>query len=297
MSDPYPAADADASRPSKSSNKSLLDRVFRRLRREPEDRDSIKAALDSAHERDLIDAESYSMIKGALDVSESTVSDIMVPRSRMDMLDIAQPLPYLLSAIIDAAHSRFPVYEDERENIIGILLAKDLLRCMLEPDLDLRSLVRPAVFIPESKRLNVLLREFRINRNHLAIVIDEHGGTSGLITMEDVLEQIVGDIEDEYDVDGEQTIFPESDASWRVTATTDIDHFNETLKAALPEDDYDTVGGWLAAELGRIPRRGDTVERDGLAIEVVRADARRALWLRVRRSIVTPPADTLSTES
>lgn len=260
-----------------------MDRLLSLVRREPQDRDSIKAVLEAAHERSLLDDEAYVMIKGALAVSEGTAGDLMVPRSRMDMLDIGQPLPYLLSQVIDTAHSRFPVYEGDRENIIGILLAKDLLRCMLEPGLDLRSLVRPAVFIPESKRLNVLLRDFRVNRNHLAIVIDEHGGISGLVTMEDVLEQIVGDIEDEFDEDEEQTIFAESDQSWRVMATTDIDDFNEALGAALPEDDYDTVGGWLAAELGRIPRRGDTVERDNLAIEVVRADARRALWLRVRR--------------
>ncbi|OZI26495.1 magnesium/cobalt efflux protein [Bordetella genomosp. 9] len=289
MPDPYPANDADSTRQAKPANKSLLDRLLSLVRREPEDREGIKAILEAAHERDLLDAESYAMIKGALAVSERTVGDIMVPRSRMDLLDIAQPLPYLLSVIIDTAHSRFPVFEDDRDNIIGILLAKDLLRCMLEPNIELRSLVRPAVFIPESKRLNVLLRDFRESRNHLAIVIDEYGGIAGLVSMEDVLEEIVGDIEDEFDEDEEATIFPEGDNQWRVQASTEIEKFNEAFGLALPDDEYDSIGGWLGGELGRIPRRGDYAERDGLSFEVVRADPRRALWLRVKR---LPPTAT-----
>ena len=183
------------------------------MRREPEDREGIKAVLEAAHERALLDAESYQMIRGALAVSEGIVADIMVPRSRMDLLDVTQPIPYLVASVIETAHSRFPVYEGDRDNIIGILLAKDLLRCMLEPGIEVRSLVRPAVFIPESKRLNVLLREFRVSRNHQAIVIDEHGGISGLVTMEDVLEQIVGDIEDEFDETEEDSIFPRARTS------------------------------------------------------------------------------------
>ncbi|WP_033462842.1 HlyC/CorC family transporter [Bordetella bronchiseptica] len=291
MSDPYPATEARAQRAAKSSSKSLLDRLLSLVRREPEDREGIKAILEAAHDRELLDAESYAMIKGALAVSERTVADIMVPRSRMDLLDISQPLPQLLATIIETAHSRFPVYEDDRDNIIGILLAKDLLRYMLEPALDIRSLVRPAVFIPEVKRLNVLLREFRASRNHLAIVIDEHGGISGLVTMEDVLEQIVGDIEDEFDEDEEESIFPEGENQWRLTASTDISHFNATFATDLPDDEYDSVGGWLGGQLGRIPRRGDSADHDDLHIEVVRADARRALWLRVRRNAgAQPPA-------
>ena len=295
MPDTYPANDADFPRQAKPANKSLLDRLLSLVRREPEDREGIKAILEAAHERQLLDSESYAMIKGALAVSERTVGDIMVPRSRMDLLDISQPLPYLLSVIIDTAHSRFPVFEDDRDNIIGILLAKDLLRCMLEPNIELRSLVRPAVFVPESKRLNVLLRDFRQSRNHLAIVIDEYGGIAGLISMEDVLEEIVGDIEDEFDEDDEATIFPEGDNQWRVQAATDIDKFNEAFGLALPDDEYDSIGGWLGGQLGRIPRRGDFAERHGLRFEVVRADARRPLWLRVKRlpatASATPPAD------
>jgi magnesium and cobalt transporter len=284
MPEPSPTPDADTPRPAKAASKSLLDRILSLVRREPEDRDGIKAVLEAAHERQLLDSESYKMIKGALAFSERAVGDIMVQRSRMDLLDIRQPLPVLLATVIEAAHSRFPVYEGERDNIIGLLLAKDLLRCMLDATIDARSLLRPAVFIPESKRLNVLLHEFRASRNHLAIVIDEHGGISGLVTMEDVLEQIVGEIEDEFDEDEADTIFPEDARHWRVMATTEIQRFNENFGTELPDDDYDSVGGWLSGHLGRIPRRGDFAEVAGLRIDVVRADNRRALWLRVTRA-------------
>jgi len=299
MSDPYPATDANPARAQKPATKSLLDRLLALVRREPEDREGIKAILDAAHDRSLIDVESYGMIKGALAMSERSVADIMVPRSRMDLLDVAQPLPQQLAFIIETAHSRFPVYEDDRDNIIGILLAKDLLRGMLEPGIELRALIRPAVFIPEAKRLNVLLRDFRASHNHLAIVIDEHGGISGLVTMEDVLEQIVGDIEDEFDDDDEQSIFPEGDNQWRLMASTEISHFNDTFATDLPDDEYDSVGGWLGGQLGRIPRRGDSAAHGDLLIEVIRADARRALWLRAKRTpaAATPDADLADTHS
>ena len=171
--------------------------------------------------------------------------------------------------------------------IIGIAMTKDLLRHLVDPSLTLRDLVRPAVFIPETKRLNVLLQEFRSNRNHIAVVIDEHGGITGLVTLEDVLEQIVGEIEDEYDVAGEQTIFSDGAQTWRVLATTEIQAFNSALNTKLPDGDYDTVGGWLAHELGRIPHRGDFCLHKDLRIEVMRADTRRALWLRVKRRLLT----------
>ncbi|MBV7484078.1 HlyC/CorC family transporter [Bordetella sp. BOR01] len=299
MPDPYPANDATPARAQKPATKSLLDRILALVRREPEDREGIKAVLDAAHDRNLLDVESYGMIKGALAMSERSVADIMVPRSRMDLLDVAQPLPQQLAFIIETAHSRFPVYEDDRDNIIGILLAKDLLRGMLEPGIELRALIRPAVFIPEAKRLNVLLRDFRASHNHLAIVIDEHGGISGLVTMEDVLEQIVGDIEDEFDDDEEQSIFPEGDNQWRLMASTEISHFNDTFATDLPDDEYDSVGGWLGGQLGRIPRRGDSASHGHLLIEVIRADARRALWLRAKRtpSPATPDSDLTSSGS
>lgn len=252
---------------------------------EPEDREDIKAVLDAAHDRQVLDGESYAMISGALDVVNQTVADIMVPRSRMDMIDIDRPLSELLPEIIDTGRSRFPVYEDDRDNIIGILLAKDLLLTITNPSINIRSLVRPAVFVPETKRLNVLLHDFRSSRNHLAVVIDEHGGTSGLVTMEDILEQIVGDIEDEYDEDEEKTIFQTGTNNWRAMGITNICSFNRHFNTSLPDDDYDTIGGWLAEQLGHIPRRGDSIRHDGLLITVVGADAKRALWLHIQTEV------------
>ncbi|MEI7569388.1 MAG: transporter associated domain-containing protein [Alcaligenaceae bacterium] len=289
MSDPYPAA--DTSTPSaKPTRPRLIDRLLSLVRREPEDREGIMAVLDAARERNLIDADSYSMLKGALAMSEQTVMDVMVPRGRMDLLDVSESIAALLPSIIETAHSRFPVFEESRDNIIGVIMTKDLLRHMIDPTLTLRDLVRPAVFIPETKQLNVLLQEFRSKRNHIAVVIDEHGGITGLVTLEDVLEQIVGEIEDEYDVAGEQTIFSDGAQAWRVLATTEIEIFNAALKTSLPEGEYDTIGGWLAHMLGRIPRRGDFCLHDDLRIEVMRADARRALWLRVKRRILNDPS-------
>ena len=292
MSDPYPAAETSTDS-AKASPPRLIDRLLSLVRREPEDREGIMAVLDAARARNLIDSDSYSMLKGALAVSEQTVVDVMVPRARMDLLDVSESIADLLPDIIETAHSRFPVFEESRDNIIGIAMTKDLLRHLVDPSLTLRDLVRPAVFIPETKRLNVLLQEFRSNRNHIAVVIDEHGGITGLVTLEDVLEQIVGEIEDEYDVAGEQTIFSDGAQAWRVLATTEIQAFNSALNTKLPDGDYDTIGGWLAHALGRIPHRGDFCLHKDLRIEVMRADSRRALWLRVKRRLLndsTTPA-------
>ena len=283
MSDPYPAPEATPGRSTKPATKSLLDRLLSLVRREPEDREGIKAILEAAHERKLLDAESYKMIKGALAVSEGTVGDIMVPRSRMDLLDVTQPIPYLVATVIETAHSRFPVYEGDRDNIIGILLAKDLLRCMLEPNIELRTLVRPAVFIPESKRLNTLLTEFREGRNHMAIVVDEYGGVSGLATIEDVLEQIVGDIDDELDPEEASSIQPQDGGKYAVAALTRIDEFNEFFNTELSDADYDTVGGLVMHELGRLPRRGEQLDFAGLHFKVLRGDRRRLHMLEVTR--------------
>ncbi|MFW7340363.1 transporter associated domain-containing protein [Pollutimonas sp. H1-120] len=293
MSEPS-SSDAEP-RPAKNASKSLFERLTAFMRpSEPEDREDIKAVLEAAHDRQVLDGESYAMISGALEVANQTVADIMVPRSKMDMLDISKPLAEVLPEIIETGHSRFPVYEDDRDNIVGILLAKDLLLSITNPAIDLRPLVRPAVFIPETKRLNVLLHDFRSSRNHLAIVVDEHGGISGLVSMEDVLEQIVGDIEDEYDEDAEKTIFQTGTNSWRAMGITEIDIFNRSFNTDLPHDDYDTLGGWLAAELGRIPRRGDSISHQGLNITVVGADAKRALWLHIQHDSADPlaPAGT-----
>lgn len=270
-------------RPAKAPAKTLIERLVAFIRpAEPEDRDDIKAVLEAAYARQILDTDAYAMLSGALDVANQTVADIMVPRSKMDMLDISKPLSELLPIIIETGHSRFPVYEDDRDNIVGILLAKDLLLSITNPTLDLRPLVRPAVFIPETKRLNVLLHDFRSSRNHLAIVVDEHGSVAGLVSMEDVLEQIVGDIEDEYDDEVEKTIFQTGSNSWRAMGITEIEVFNDTFNTSLPTDDFDTLSGWLANELGRIPRRGDTMNYQGLNITVVGADAKRALWLHIQ---------------
>src|SRR5690554_7079492 len=287
MSDPNPS-DSEPRQP-RSGSRSLFARLTAFMRPvEPEDREDIKEFLDVAHDKQVLDSEAYTMLSGVLDVANQTVADIMVPRSKMDMLDIGRPLSEVLPIIIETGHSRFPVYEDDRDNIVGILLAKDLLLSINNPQLDLRPLVRPAVFIPETKRLNILLRDFRSSRNHLAIIIDEHGGTAGLVTMEDVLEQIVGDIEVEYDEDAEKTIFQTGTNSWRTMGITEIDVFNEHFNTNLPDDDYDTLGGWLAAELGRIPRRGDSINHEGMNITVVGADIWRALWLHIQHNASTP---------
>jgi len=257
---------------------------------EPEDREDIKAVLEAAHDRHVLDADAFTMISGALNVANQTAADIMVPRSKIDMLDITKPLAELLPEIIETGHSRFPAYEGDRDNIVGILLAKDLLLTLTNASIDLRPLVRPAVFIPETKRLNVLLHDFRSSRNHLAIVINEHGGTAGLVTMEDVLEQIVGDIEDEFDEDAEKTIFQTGSNSWRAMGATEIEIFNRAFNTSVPDDDYDTLGGWFTAELGRIPKRGDTLDFEGLNMTVVGADNKRVLWLHIQHDSQSPLA-------
>lgn len=281
MSDPLP--NEPDPRTHRSSSKSLLARIASRFQPEPASLDDVKSFLHNAHEQHLLDTDAYTVMAATLSVADKTAGDIMVPRSRIDMLDITKPLPELLPEIIETGHSRFPVYEDDRDNIIGILLAKDLLLTITNPDIDLRPLVRPAVFIPETKRLNVLLHDFRSGRNHLAIVINEYGGTSGLITMEDVLEQIVGDIEDEYDEEEETTIFETGSNSWRAMGTTDIEAFNRVFGTQLPDDEYDTLGGWFTSELGHMPKRGDHLAHNGLTLTVVGADAKRVLWLHIQR--------------
>ena len=274
---------------------SLLERLSTRLLRAPEDREQLLHLMRRLRERELLDAEAMSMIEGVLQVSELSAGDIMVPRTRMDVVDVAQPTDDLVDFAIRTAHSRFPVIEGERDNVIGVLHAKDLLHLYARPGTTVRSLLRAPAFIPESKRLNVLLRDFRENRQHLAIVVDEYGRVAGLITIEDVLEQIVGDIADEFDLDDTADNIVEIDTAsgrprWRVSAGTGLEQFNEAFAADLDDDDADTIGGWIASRLGRVPRRGDRIELDGLRIEVVRADPRTVHLLRVERRS-GPPAD------
>lgn len=268
--------------------KSLLRRLTGLIASKPADRRELLELLRQAQQANLIDADAQSMIEGVLQVSEIAARDIMVPRSKMDQIDISQSPEEFIPSLINTGHSRFPVFESNRDNVIGVLHAKDLLRFYAEQDFDVRAMLRPAVFIPESKRLNVLLREFRNNRHHLAIVVDEYGGVSGLITIEDVLEQIVGDIEDEFDFDEESdhvvAIEPGANGPrYRVRALAAIAQINERLGTELSDDEFDTVGGLVSNRFGRLPRRGESIEIGNLRFEVLRADARQLHLLLVER--------------
>ena len=261
---------------------SLLERLSALLLREPEDREQLLSLLRSAYQRNLLDADALSMIEGAMTVSEMPVRDIMVPRAQMDVIDIHHRVEDFITQIIATAHSRFPVIDQNRDDVIGILLAKDLLRHYAgEEEFNVREMLRPAIFVPESKRLNVLLREFRASRNHMAIVVDEYGGVSGLLTIEDVLEQIVGDIGDEYDVDDVEGIRKEAERTYAVPALTRIEEFNDVFDTRFSDEEADTIGGLVLHELGRMPRRGEAIELGGLELKVLRADRRRIETLRV----------------
>ncbi|MBZ0143493.1 MAG: CBS domain-containing protein [Rhodocyclaceae bacterium] len=266
------------------SRPTLLERLSALLMREPEDREQLMALLHSAHERNLLDADALSIIEGALSVSDMQVRDVMVPRAQMETMSIADPPEAMVARAVETAHSRFPVTGEDRDDVIGILLAKDLLRLHAGAQVAVRELLRPAVFIPDSKRLNVLLREFRASRNHMAIVVDEYGAVAGLVTIEDVLEQIVGDIEDEYDFDeAADNILLDQAGHYRVKATTAIEAFNAAFATRFADEDYDTVGGMVIHHLGRLPKRGEVVQVDGLRIQVLRADSRRVHTLLVDR--------------
>ena len=271
--------DDDADKPS------LLERLSAFLTREPEDRDELRALLRGAHERRLFDADALAMIEGVLSVSESTVRDIVIPRAQMDCVSIDDEPPEFIPFVLETKHSRFPVIGESKDDVVGILLAKELLNYYADPaSFNLRDRLRPAVFVPESKRLNVLLREFRANRNHIAIVVDEYGGVSGLVTIEDVLEQIVGDIEDEYDFDeSEDNILIDRSGRYRVKAVTEIADFNNHFNSTFSDEDYDTVGGLVVARFGRLPKRGESIVIDGFNFQVLRADSRKVHSLLVEK--------------
>jgi magnesium and cobalt transporter len=277
-----------------SSNKpSLLERLSMMLMREPEDREQLIALLYSAYERNLLDADALSMMEGVIQVSERQVREIMIPRAQMDVIDISQPPEQFIPYVIETAHSRFPVIDGDKDNIIGILLAKDLLRHYAGEEIDVRDMLRPAVFVPESKRLNVLLRDFRSNRNHIALVVDEYGGVCGMVTIEDVLEQIVGDIADEYDFDEDEDNIIRADAEhWRVKADTEIADFNEAVGAEFSDEDCDTVGGLVLKEAGQLPKRGDNFRIGDWRFTVLRSDSRRLHSLLVERLPVEPEGES-----
>ncbi|MGZ8261587.1 MAG: HlyC/CorC family transporter [Methylotenera sp.] len=259
-----------------SEKPSLLERLSHFLLREPEDREQLVDLLHGAYENNLMDADSLAMIEGVLQVSEMQVRDIMIPRSQMDFIDITTPPETFIPYVIETAHSRFPVIEDNKNDVIGILLAKDLLRYYAGEEFEVRDMLRPAIFIPEAKRLNILLKEFRSNRNHIAIVVDEYGGVAGMVTIEDVLEQIVGDIEDEYDYDeDEDNIIQNANGQYRVKALTEIADFNEVIGTTLSDEEFSTIGGLVVNKFGHLPKRNDEITFSGLHIKVLRADSRR----------------------
>ncbi|TMH23449.1 MAG: CBS domain-containing protein [Betaproteobacteria bacterium] len=282
------ASDKEHQRPT------LLERLSAFLIREPEDREELLTLLHGAFERKLLDADALSIIEGALQVSEMTVRDIMIPRSQMDVVSIDDEPEQFIPFVMETRHSRFPVVGENKDDVVGILLAKELLNYYANPEsFNLRDTLRPAVFVPESKRLNVLLRDFRANRNHIAIVVDEYGGVSGLVTIEDVLEQIVGDIEDEYDFDeAEDNIIPEAGARYRVKAQTEIAAFNEALGAQFSDEEFHTIGGLVLQAFGRLPKRGEATTIGNFRFKVVRADSRRIYTLQVERLAPEPDEDS-----
>lgn len=270
----------------REDRRSLLRKIAEFIHPGPDSKDELIETLAEAQENRIIGADSREMLEGVIRMSDMTAGDVMLPVSRMDMVDIQVPYDSLLHSVIDTAHSRFPVYEGTRDNIIGILLAKDLLKLQRAPELNIRALLRPAVFVPESKGLNDLLRDFKGNRNHLAIVVDEFGRVAGLITIEDVLEQIVGEIEDEFDIaDDEGDIFGLSDQTYRVSGDLDIERLNEAfdsdIQTSSEGNSFDTIGGLIAHEMGHVPKRGESHVMAGLRFTVLHTKGGAVRWFRV----------------
>ncbi|MFZ6675697.1 HlyC/CorC family transporter [Undibacterium sp. Xuan67W] len=269
-------------------HRSLFERLTALISPEPENRAELLEVLHDAQERNLIDADALAMIEGVFQVSDLAARDIMVPRSQMDVIDISKPIEEWMPEVLSTAHSRFPAIEGDRDKVVGVLLAKDLLRYYAEESFDVRVMLRPVVYIPESKRLNILLRDFRANRNHMAMVVDEYGGIAGLITIEDVLEQIVGDIEDEYDFDEEEDniIALENNGDgvrWRVKGLTEIEQFNTVLGSHFSDQKLDTIGGFVTDYLEHVPHKGEEFNIGNLHFEVLRADARQVQILLVEK--------------
>jgi magnesium and cobalt transporter len=259
-------------------------RLTRTLAAGLKDRAQLVEMLSEAHQRGVLDAEAFAMLEGVLAVADQQVRDIMIPRTQMACLRREHPIARILAAVVESGHSRFPVLDGDRDDVVGILLAKDLLRQFAgasPSNFDMREYLRPAVFVPESKRLNVLLKEFRVNRNHMAIVIDEYSGVAGLVTIEDVIEQIVGDIDDEFDIEDDQNIRREGERQFSVRGGTRIEEFNQYFNAELPKGEFDTVAGLVMKQLGRVPRRGESVTLGAYEFRVMRTDRRRIDSLRV----------------
>ena len=270
-----------------SDDRSWLERLTHFLSGTPQSRADLEGFLSLAADNELIDEDAKTIMEGALSVSDMQVRDIMIPRAQMMVIKIDADIDEALPQVISAAHSRYPVIDDSLDNVVGILLAKDLLPLIIDRDaeFDLKSLLRPTVVVPESKRLNVLLREFRQNRNHMAIVIDEYGGVAVLVTIEDVLEEIVGEIEDETDIDEGKDIRRINADEFFIRAQTPIEDFNEFFEVYLSEEEFDTIGGLVVNAFGHVPDRDEVTRFDGFEFRVVNADQRRLISLRVSRSI------------
>jgi magnesium and cobalt transporter len=278
MNDKEPAPEEEGEEPT------LYGRLRRLMRGEPATREDIIDFLREGRSNSVLDPDELAMLQGVLDVSQTQVRDVMVPRSQMVVLERDAPKRDVLKTIVESGHSRYPVIGQDRDEVVGVLLAKDILRYFVEtPDqeFDLRRFIRPAIVIPESKRLNTLLKEFRISRNHLAIVVDEYGATAGLLTIEDVLEEIVGEIGDEYDAQEADPIQKQDGNRFQVLALTRIEDFNSYFNTAFSDKDYDTVGGLVMYETGRLPRRGESMSFGGFRFKVLQADRRRLHTLEV----------------
>jgi magnesium and cobalt transporter len=252
--------------------------------REPANNEQLVELLRGAHQKNLFDADLLAMLEGVLQVDDMQVRDVMIPRSQMVVLERDASPEILLRTVVESGHSRFPVTGEDRDEVVGILLAKDLLFYsfgLADSRFNVREILRPAIFVPESKRLNVLLKEFRSSRVHMAIVVDEYGGVSGMVTIEDVLEQIVGEIEDEHDIEEEDTIRKHSEVHYTIKALTPVEDFNEYFKTGLPDDEFDTIGGIVVSHIGRLPKRGERVVIGNLLFKVLRADSRRVHMLQL----------------
>jgi magnesium and cobalt transporter len=283
---------AQAKGKTKSTASGWRDLLTRTLAGGLKERSQILELLREAYKRGLLDADALAMVEGALTMAELQARDLMVPRAEMVCIRREATLASILPAVIESGHSRFPVVDGDRDDVVGVLLAKDLLRAAsassaVRAKFDMREYLRPVVFVPEAKRLNVLLKEFRGNRNHLAIVVDEYGGVAGLITIEDVIEQIIGEIDDEFDVEEDQNIRPQGERQFIVRGATRIDEFNEHFGSALADAEFDTIAGLVMQQFGRVPRRGESVSIGNLEFQVLRTDRRRIESLRV---VVAPSA-------
>ena len=258
------------------NKKSRILKKIRKLLFKPQNKEQVSEVIKAAFDQRIIDSDSLTMLEGVLNVSEMQVRDIMIPRSQIDFIDITKKPEEFIPYVIETAHSRFPVTENDVNDVLGILLAKDLLRYIAGDEFELRDKLRPAIFVPESKRLNVLLKEFRSNRNHIAIVVDEYGGVSGMVTIEDVLEQIVGDIEDEFDYDEtEDNIIEDKEREFRVKASTEIEDFNSFFGTNYSDEEFSTIGGLVTHHFGYLPSKDEVISFDAFDIRILRSDSRQ----------------------